>query len=628
MALQLVVLDAETYWADDYTLSKLTNEEYIRDPRFKVHGWGVKPVGAKPHWLREEQLLQWAEKADWDNIGIICQNTRFDGAILGWKYGIKPRLWIDTMGMFRALYPALKSHSLASLGKEFGFGVKGHAVMSTKNKRDLNPAEWDILGDYCAYGADSDCRITERLFLHGWPSFPPFERAIMDMTLRMFIYPTLEVDGPVLTDFLATHMREKAELLEKCGLDKKSVMSNAKFAEALERIGVEPPMKPSPSNPDRRVFAFAKTDAAMDELLEHEDARVQVLAAARVGNKSTQLETRAKRLIGISERGALPIPLNYWGAKITGRHSGGDGLNMQNFTRGSVLRDGVKAPPGFKIVVGDSSNIELRLVMALAGQLDQIEKIRYYDSIPENERVTDLYCDFASAIYGRNVTKADTDERFVGKQGMLSLQYMASGKKFGNMLRQKRHPIPEAEAERVKDVYRAKHYKVKQFWYYCENEVIPAIHAREVMRPVDVNGWFLTTQNGFALPGELGVQYPSLAYGALHIASIAGTNTILEKQWFYDSGRGRRNLYGAKVVENLCQHAARQVVMYQGLLVATRYPLVHSVHDELVCCVPDEEAEECAAFMLQCLSTAPKWTQGKLPVTGEVGIGDSYGEAK
>lgn len=618
--MKFLVADAESYWADDYTLSKMTSEAYIRDPQFKDHGWGILPVGGDPVWLVGDTFADWVHSTDFSDTAIICHNTRFDGAILGWRYGVKPRLWIDTMGMYRALYPNLKSYALSSLGKHFKFGEKGTEYLNTKNKRTLSPAELQALGGYCATNPDSDCRITERLFTHAWGMFPAFERMVMDMTLRMFIEPVFRVDRPVLQEFLTAHILEKEKLLADCGVDRDQIMSSAKFAALLESFGVVPPMKPSPSDKTKQIFAFAKTDAAMDELADHEDPLVQLLVAARLGNKSTLLETRTRHVIEIGERGTLPIPLNYWGAKVTGRHSGGDKINPQNFSRGSILRNGLIAPPGMMIVVGDSSNIELRLVMALAGQWDQINKIKMYDAIPEAQRTTDLYCDFATDIYGYPVDKTMFNERFVGKQGMLSLQYMASDNRFHTMLRQKKHPIEMSEATRVVSIYRRKHHMVQKLWYYCEEEVLPRIARGETMMPVDVNGWFLTDGKGFALPGEIGVQYPDLKRTPRKFES--------GNEWSYDSGRGRIGIYGAKNVENLCQHAARQVVMYQGLLVQTRYRVVHSVHDELVCCVPEDEAEACAAFMLQCLSTAPKWARGLLPVTGEVGIGKSYGAAK
>ena len=37
--MNIVTIDFETRWdSKEYTLSKLTTEEYIRDPRFKVFG--------------------------------------------------------------------------------------------------------------------------------------------------------------------------------------------------------------------------------------------------------------------------------------------------------------------------------------------------------------------------------------------------------------------------------------------------------------------------------------------------------------------------------------------------------------------------------------------------------------
>lgn len=597
-----IILDAETYWDADYTLKKLTPEEYIRDPRFKLHGFGALHVGKGAYrWMDEPQFVSWAAQVPWDKVCVVCHNTRFDGAILAWRYGIRPRLWVDTMGMYRALHPYLASYSLDSLAKRFTLLTKGNEAMNTKGKGVLTPEEWEALGEYCK----TDCLITGELFRQARPRFTAFEHAIMDMTLRMFTEPALWVDGGRLRSYLHALKDRKEALLRESGVGIDTIMSNAKFAESLRALGVEPPMKKSKTT-GKMTYAFAKTDVQMKELSESDDPAVQALVSARLGLKSTILETRTERLIGVSTRGPLPVPLNYAGAKVTLRHSGGDALNLQNLNRGSELRKAIVAPPGHKVVVGDSSNIELRLVMALAGQQDAIEKIR---------AKVDLYCDFATDIYGRPITKADEDERFVGKQGMLSLQYMASAERFREMLRQKGRIIPAEESDRVVQLYRRKHWRVRDLWYYCEGIVIPAIARGDPMVPVDVNGWFLTTTNGFALPEHLGVQYVGL-----HKDS---------EGWRYEDGTvGGGYIYGAKLVENLCQHAARQVVMFQALLVGLRYRVVHSVHDEIVCCVPEDQAEDCAKYMRECLSVSPKWAGNLLPVAGEVGIGATYGDAK
>ena len=40
--MNIVTLDLETYFDDDYTLKKLTTEAYVRDPRFEALGCGFR----------------------------------------------------------------------------------------------------------------------------------------------------------------------------------------------------------------------------------------------------------------------------------------------------------------------------------------------------------------------------------------------------------------------------------------------------------------------------------------------------------------------------------------------------------------------------------------------------------
>jgi DNA polymerase len=383
-------------------------------------------------------------------------------------------------------------------------------------------------------------------------------------------------------------------------------MSNPKFAAALRALWVDPPMKIS-NRTGKETFAFAKSDKEFTALLEHEDPAVQALVAARLGVKSTIAETRALRLLNTARRGrGFPVMLNYWGAKTTGRHSGGNGINPQNIPargRGSEIRKALIAPPGHLVVVGDSANIELRVAMACAGQRDAVEKLR---------TGTDLYCDFASAIYQREITKADKPERFLGKVAMLSLQYGAGAAKFREIVRlMAQQSITDYEAENIVSLYRNRHSSVRKLWWHCDNVILTAIANGEDFKSVDVNDWFITVDRGFAHPGLPGVVYNNLRKEG--------------ESWVYGD---KQYIYGGKMVENLCQHMARHVVMWQTACVNDRYPVALSVHDEIVCVVPEKEADDCAAYMEQVLNTAPKWCRDKLPVSSEVHIGRSYGEAK
>jgi len=56
---QIITIDFETYWdSKEYTLSKMTTEEYIRDPRFKAFGACIHEFGSdkRTQWYRADEL--------------------------------------------------------------------------------------------------------------------------------------------------------------------------------------------------------------------------------------------------------------------------------------------------------------------------------------------------------------------------------------------------------------------------------------------------------------------------------------------------------------------------------------------------------------------------------------------
>lgn len=89
----LVYLDVETYFDREYSLSKMTMTEYIRDPRFKLHSIQMAINDGEIQYFDTDHI----EDAlvllrSLDNWALVAQNTAFDAAILNWRYGIKPSL--------------------------------------------------------------------------------------------------------------------------------------------------------------------------------------------------------------------------------------------------------------------------------------------------------------------------------------------------------------------------------------------------------------------------------------------------------------------------------------------------------------------------------------------------------
>jgi hypothetical protein len=612
--MDILTVDLETYYDKDYSLSKMQTDAYVKDDRFEIVGVSVIKNEEPAQWFSGDELetIGWMRgNFDWENSAVRCHNTLFDGFILTQRCGIKPKLWMDTLAQGRMLLPYLTSHSLANLAKQFNLPDKGTEVVTAMGKRraDFNPVGLAAYAEYCKH----DTWLCKELGKRFDPYTPALAMKLIDMTVRMFTEPMLVGDVAKMQELYDAEIVRKQELLAKAETHREIIMSNDKFADALEKLGVVPPRKQSKANPDKETYAFAKSDKDFTDLLEHENSDVQNLVAARLGVKTTIAETRALRFVETAKRGPLPVYLNFWGAKTTGRYSGGNSINWQNIpARGpsAGLRDALMAPPGHTVLVGDSSNIELRTVMALAGQDDVVEKLR---------NGVDLYCDFASKLFGRNITKADKAERFLGKTAMLGLQYGAGAKRFCEMVRIAARsdpgltPIDENRAHAIVDLYRSVHYKVVELWRRCNDVVLPDISKGCDMINVDVNGWFITQNDGFGRPGEPGIMYHDLQYD--------GAN------WTYQMGRQRVTIHGAKVVENLSQHAAMLIVMWQTARINQKYPVKLSVHDEAVCVVRNEELEAARAYMEECLSMTPKWCRS-IPVACETGVGPSYGDAK
>ena len=614
--MNIITLDTETYYDKDYSLSKMQTDAYVLDKRFEVIGVCVidPSRGGKPEWFSGtmQETHDWLWQFNWADSAVRAHNTLFDGFILTQRFDIRPKLWMDTLAQARMLHPYLPSHSLSSMAMFFNLNAKGDEVLNAlgKRRRDFTPAQLAAYAEYCK----NDTLLCKAMGDHMDQFTPLLHTKLIDMTVRMFTEPALVGDKAMMVELYNAEMARKNELMLQANSDRETLMSNDKFADALRSLGVEPPVKLS-LRTGKYTYAFAKSDKVFTELLEHPEVEVQALVAARLGTKTTIAETRAQRFIQMAERGPLPVYLNFWGAKTTGRYSGGNQVNWQNLPARGIsagLRKALKAPPGHSVLVGDSSNIELRTVMALAGQDDVLDKLR---------NGVDLYCDFASQLFGRVITKADKSERQLGKVAMLSLQYGAGAERFAEMVRLVARqdpalkPISQNEAYAIVDLYRRVHDKVVALWDRCQYVILPDIANNQCsLLNVDVNGWFITQKDGFGRPGEPGVVYKDLKWDG--------------KEWTYQMGRMRVRIYGPKVVENLSQHAAMLIVMWQTARINERYPVKLSVHDEAVTVVRDEIITDARAYMEECLSMAPKWCRDIIPVACETGVGESYGSAK
>jgi len=522
--------------------------------------------------------------------------------------------------MAKPLHNTTVGGSLKALATYYKLGAKGDAVMRTQGMRrkDFTPEQMQEFADY----AVQDAELTYKLFKAMAKGFPASEIALIDLTIRMYTEPKLEIDEAVLEEHLTKIQARKTAFYDRMGGEekaKKFLMSNQKFADLLQRLGVDPPpMKVSPTT-GKQTYAFAKNDTEFLELLEHPKAAVRTVVEARLGTKSTIEETRTQRFLEVAQRGRLPIMLKYYGAH-TGRFSGGDKMNLQNLPRGGALRKSMRAPDGHVVVACDSSQIEARLVAYLAGQNDLVQSFR---------EGRDVYSEFATDVYGRPVSKTDKVERHVGKTCILGLGYGMGAAKFQHTLATGFITVQmdEHETQKIVNLYRNKYHRIAAYWSVWGQALGRMVNGLDG----DI-GILSYAENRIMLPSGLWITYPALrrtdkSYEYINDARVYRDYIRNKMLGEPVDGLTWTKLYGGKVVENVTQAVARVVVTEQMTKIGRRYPVALQVHDEVVCVVPEDEAEACRDYMVAVMSTPPKWAPD-LPVACEAEIGYSYGDAK
>jgi DNA polymerase I-like protein with 3'-5' exonuclease and polymerase domains len=604
--MNIITIDFETYYAQDFSLTKVTTEEYVRDDRFEVIGVAVKENGGETKWCTGTYgaIADFLATYNWDGAAVLAHNAMFDSAILTWVFGIKPMAWLDTLSMARAIHGSEVGNSLAKLVQYYNLGEKGTEVLNAlgKRRKDFSKAEMEAYGGYCI----NDVELTYRLFQKLLPHFKLPELKLIDVTLKMFSEPVMMLDTPLLEAHLEDVKNRKEILLKAVGEDREQLMSNQKFAELLIKCGVVPPTKISPAT-GLETLAMAKSDEGFKALMEHPDERVQALVAARLGNKSTLEETRTDRFISISKRGPMPVPLQYYAAH-TGRWGGSDKINLQNLpsrgANGGKLKKAICAPKGYVIIDSDSAQIEARVLAWLAGQTDLVGAFR--DG-------KDVYKIMASAIYSKAVDEIQKDERFVGKTTILGAGYGMGAPKFQTQLKTFGTEISEGEAAHIIGVYRTTYPMIPKLW----NQGNSAIEAMANNQSIEFgNGSVIVSGNkGILMPNGLYQRYPNLRQ-----VDMDG-----KYQYVYDARRGMNKIYGGKLVENICQGLARCIIGEQMIMIAKKYKVVLTVHDAVACIAKEEEAGEAMAYVEECMKWVPDWATG-LPLNCEAGYGKNYGE--
>jgi len=606
----LAIVDFESYYGPGCTLSTLSYTEYIRHPEFEIFGVGVAINHGMPVWYEgtpgelREQLLP---LTDWDDTLMVAHNNLFDGLILTELLNIIAKAYHCTLGMARSLY-FHQRNDLDSLLKRLGHKGKEHraALTSLRGVHNPTPQQRKMLGLYCI----SDTFGCGTAYDDMIDLIPDEDKVFIDIILRCFTDPAIVLNKELAEQIRSTDETRKQAMFKELNIDEKILSSNIKFATLLESIGVEVPLKWSDKQ-EKMVPAFAKSDVGFQELQEMPE--IADIMEARIESKSTQTRTRTARFIfdASGPTGRLPIGYNHNNAR-TGRLGGGNKSNPQNLDNNSGLRHTLTAPPGFKFLTADESQIECRLNAWHAGELPLLDIFR---------RGGDPYLELAKRIFDdMSLTKkGNPDERFIGKQAELSLGYGVGYVKFTHTVNYNAIKfgmphihIDEVFGQNVVHLYRQLRRAIVGSWRMADGYIrgiLSATRAHYIQYKC-----YTITKDKIILPNGLCLSYPEITPEGVYKYKYNGAEI---------------DIYGAKLIENIIQALAFIVVKWHTAIIEVEakpeweLKIVMNTHDEVSSLVREEYVEEAKEFKLEVMRTPPNWCPD-LPLDAEAEYDDRY----
>ena len=596
--MQKIYLDFETYYDVQLSLTKMSTVQYVNSPEFKVWGVGIKVEDGETEWYNEEETPDVLQQIDWANTAVVCHNTLFDAYILTQYFNCIPAFYYDTAAMSRGLYPNMSASLANACKREFANDEtmrKGEELVNAKGVRDLDPELDAQIGGYCIQDVD----LTYALFQSYMTNYPDKELQIIDLTVRLFVEPKLMLDRGSLTTYKDEIAIKTAAGIEASGTTREVLASQQKFKAYLEDLGIVVPTKKSPTT-GKRIPAFGKNDSAYIQMCNLYPEYKHIWDARELV-KSRIEETRAQRFIdSCNPDGTFSIPLRYYAAH-TGRFGGADKINLQNLPRGSKLRTALMAPEGQKLFIADLSNIEARMLAWLSKEADLLDAFA---------TGRDVYCEFASQIYGRTITKQDKLERYVGKTAILGLGYGMGADKFQATLKTGSPSVElsDTAAKSIVMQYRGMYPNIPKLWSGMKDSLFQMINPQGYglkYGPLTIRARALELPNGMAL------NYPNLMfeYG----------------NFVYKTEREIIRTHGPRITENVVQALARIVITDQMLEVQAmpEVDIVLQVHDEIIAIGSELDSDATMEKIINIMRTAPNWCSD-LPLDAEGGVSQVY----
>ena len=582
--------------------------KYAADPSTGVHcvAWAFGDEPVESDIGLTQRVLDHIESGGI----VVAHNASFEKAILKHVYGLDANVrCTSAVAAYNAL-PASLEGAADALNLELQKDTEGAKVMRRHLKAPIPmdmPNDKRIMQSYCRTDVEVTRAIHVRLGV-----LPPRELKVWLLDQKMNELG-IEVDVD-----LASIVIDK--------VTKAKTLLNAEIMSATDGAVEKPTQAKRIINwlATRGIETDNLQAGTVAELLEStDDETVQQVLLCRQNGAGVATGKYSKALHMAGEGNRVRGNLKYHGA-TTGRWAG-SGLQIQNLPRGSVsdtdtlaelflagkdvdemagdvfkaaksaVRPMMRAKKDHSLIVVDYASIEARVLAWLAGETKLIA-----DFVSG----ADIYCSFASEVFGEVVTKENKKKRTVGKVGILGLGYGMGANKFQATLKDwAGMDVDLRFAQTVVDKYRNSYPGIKDFWHDLNDGAVSCMENLDT----DDTDWHrekgclcYTLRSGRIIR----YQNPRLIEGKYGHPALKYQRPLGKKLIWSDT-------YGGKLCENVVQATARDIMADAMLrLDEMGFDILATVHDEIIIEHTTESADSQLKVVEHVMRQNMPWSVG------------------
>lgn len=603
----IVAIDWETYYDDEYSLKKMSAIQYVTDPRFNpylvaiygtVQGQDIRFCG-RPHTFPWDALLACRP------IRFIAHNASFD-EIVTWRYlsmhgiasldDLTERMIFECTADMAAYlkYP----RALAGFVKVLGLPVPDKTVRDEMKGVDFTKDE-NLTPRVLSY-AMSDARLCHQAWTQLSPLWPARERMFAIRSRRRAYRGTPihvpEIHAAISVMEQVKHEAEKSIPWDWSG-NKTPLSPTAMRAQCVKD---EVPIPAS----------FAEANEACQDWEEEYGDIIPWVGHVRDWRKSNTHSSRLVRMSNSLHRDldvgdAMHFQIMYCGAH-TGRSSGTGGVNMQNMPQKKIIgdvniRNMIKAPKGYKVMIADYNQIEPRLLYLRTGRFDILnlisEGMHPYEA---HARMTMNYTD------PRPLKSNNPHLYKLAKFRVIGLGYGCGAAKFRSLCKAAGFVIEPSVAEEQVADYRRKHPQTVDFWYTHDRWLQQSAQSRDPTYEFDI------------LSGRtMSVFDPQFVQD-----EVTGRVGVKARK---NRGDGLVSMWGGTMTENEIQGLGMDITKHAVTSLPPsllRYWILDS-HDELVFLLPEEDHEDIGREILKHMTTVP-WLPSGFPLAADADYTNMY----